>query len=232
MSAIFLAFSIGFFGSLHCLGMCGPLALGIHGLVNPDNRIRHVLIYNGGRIISYAFLGLIFGLLGEFVVMYQMQKWVTIGLGIFLILLFFFSVSIEHVLLKMNWYARLYNKVSKRLGQIIQRYGVKSTFFTGMFNGILPCGLVYLALLGSFSMGNLLSGSVFMVAFGLGTAPAMIGIVLGYSFLPKSFQSKLRRVLVYMQLVVGVILLMRGINIGLPLEMDFISAMKNPILCH
>ena len=105
-------------------------------------------------------------------------------------------------------------------------------FILGMVNGLLPCGLVYLALAGALTTGNIYSGGLFMFFFGLGTIPMLFGLVLGNQMISGSKRKTLTKVIPYVSLAFGVFLCYRGIVVDMPMELDFFEAMKNPVMCH
>ena len=87
--ALVAGFLMGLMGSLHCIGMCGPLALGVVGLqTNPKKKLRTALEYNFGRAVSYTAMGAILGLIGNQVSMAGFQQYLSIGCGLFILLLF------------------------------------------------------------------------------------------------------------------------------------------------
>jgi len=211
----YVAFTLGLFGSLHCVGMCGPLAIAFSYKkenTRPQN-IYAALSYNLGRTVTYSFLGLLFGALGSFLFVVDLQKMASILLGILLIISFVFTLDLDRILSQHILLKDYYIKVRK-------------------VNGLLPCGLVYLAMAGAIATGSLTGGVTFMFIFGLGTIPMLFALSNGYSLLSPTLRLRLRSILPYVTLVFGIFLIYRGFAVHMPSELNFWEALKNPIMCH
>jgi len=226
------AFTLGLFGSLHCLGMCGPIALALP--LTKKERLAVVLqsfLYNIGRVFSYTFLGLILGLLGWGVAIAGYQKSLSIVLGIILIISAFFSISIENKLLRFGPFQRAYSKVKSKLSSLIRKNSFSNIFKLGFVNGLLPCGMVYVALAGALASGSTGQGALYMTLFGLGTLPMMMGVMLIGNF-NKSFFLKLRKWIPLIMLAFGIMLIRRGLALEVPLDIKFWEANNFPVMCH
>ena len=234
---IWVAISLGFFGSLHCLGMCGPLALGVSQFSKQSwwSSLFFGLQYNFGRVVTYMCLGAIFGLIGEVVFISGVQKAVSIISGSLLILLFLFSLDIEKLLSKSKWYQSSLAKLASFIQSSFINGAKKYPFLVGNLNGLLPCGLVYLALAGSLVSGDIAAGAAFMFAFGLGTFPAMLSIMLmNKSVQRHSIIKRLvtKRILPALHLLIGLFLIYRGFVVDVPMQLDFWNALNHPVMCH
>ncbi len=231
---IALAFGLGFAGSLHCLGMCGPLVLGVASNIRSGivNRWIHGLLYHFSRVLTYGFMGIMFGLLGKVLAISGFQKTITITSGIFLVVLFLFTIDLETLIFKSKKYQRVFRKFQQHLTRTFSSLAQRHPFVLGILNAILPCGLVYLALMGSLTTGSALTGMAFMVAFGLGTLPMMLSIHFGVSMIKWRPQGQYKKIFPLLHLVLGIFLIYRGWVVDMPMELDFLSAIKNPILCH
>ena len=167
MISFWAAFTIGLFGSLHCIGMCGPIAA---ALPYPSQRKTHlvgsVLLYNSGRVLTYGLLGILFGILGASFSLAGFQQFISLFLGIIFLMAGLFSFNLESTLLKWKWTNRIFFFVKSRLSIFLQKKSLQSLFFIGLMNGLLPCGLVYIALAGAISSGTIGGGFIWMVAFG------------------------------------------------------------------
>ncbi len=167
----YVAFTLGLFGSLHCVGMCGPLAI---AFCNREGNSKWQLLasslgYNLGRTVTYSILGLLFGLLGSFLFIADIQKGLSIFLGVLLIFSFLMSVDIDAKINSIPFVKRLYDRLRVAISNLYNRTKQFPPFILGLANGLLPCGLVYLALTGALATGNVVEGMLFMALFGLGS---------------------------------------------------------------
>lgn len=228
---ILIALSLGFFGSLHCVGMCGPLAvMGCHH--ESRSNMQTALMYNVGRISTYAVLGITFGLLGQLLYIASLQKAAAIISGIVLIIAFLLSINIDAKIGQSGVGLWINKKVQFLFSKLTGQHSLKSTFMFGLLNGLLPCGLVYLALAGALACESIAMSTTFMVAFGLGTLPAMMGAISGYKLLGMRGRKVIHKILPTVSLFVGLFLVYRGVYIDVPLELNFWEAMQQPIMCH
>ena len=231
---LYIAFTLGLMGSLHCLGMCGPLAIAFSGGYS-DNKIQVIsrsLQYNLGRSITYAIIGLLFGLIGSFVFFANAQQGLSIAMGMMMIIAFFSSLNIDNYLGRSTIINKWKNFVHGLISPMMKEVQSYPPFILGMANGLLPCGLVYLALAGALTTGNLFSGGLFMFFFGLGTIPMLFGLVLGNQFMLGSQRKVLNRVIPYISLAFGIFLCYRGMVVDMPMELDFFEAVNNPLMCQ
>ena len=210
------AFVMGLAGSLHCIGMCGPLALALPVSHKNDlSRITGGLLYNSGRIFSYSLLGLLFGTLGNFLVAAKWQSGLSITLGILILIYLLLPKRWLHYPAK-NSFSKPFIFLRQQLGNLFQAKRTSSIFFIGVLNGFLPCGLIYLALASSVVAGNSLSGGIFMLFFGLGTLPMMFSAVLMGNYLSQSLRQRIRGSIPFLLLFMAVLLILRGMNLGIP----------------
>lgn len=211
--ALWTAFLLGFVGSLHCAGMCGPLALALP-VVGKTRAMFFLsrLTYNFGRIVTYGSLGVLFGLLGATFALAGLQRWLSLGAGVVILIGLLassrFAVGTPAVKLVV-W-------VKSGLGKMLQRRSFASLFTLGLLNGLLPCGLVYVACAGATATGSLLTGAEYMLGFGLGTLPMMLGIGLAGRSLQSMFRFQTQRVITASLVIVAVLLILRGMALGIP----------------
>jgi len=210
------AFVMGLAGSIHCIGMCGPLAMSLPVSHNSNlSRITGGLIYNSGRILSYASMGLIFGSLGNLIIATKWQSGLSIALGVIILLYLllpkkYFHFSTASSLGKPFMFLR------QQLGKLFQSKKLSSLFFIGVLNGFLPCGLVYLALTSSIISASPVNGGMFMLFFGLGTFPMMFATVLMGNYLNQSLRQKIHKAVPVLLFCMAVLLILRGMNLGIP----------------
>lgn len=207
------AWITGFVGSAHCVGMCGPLALSLP--FNEDKPIKKIfdsLVYNIGRVTTYAVYGTVAGLLHVVMVPEKFQNLFSIIAGVVLIALgfvTFFTSKIRYVNASNNFF---YKKIISWYGFFYSKKKLTALYILGILNGILPCGLVYLALASAFAAHSILHSTLYMVFFGLGTLPAMWGIVFLANYITPSIRMKLRKAYPFIFLISGLLLIARGID--------------------
>lgn len=171
------ALLIGFLGSFHCVAMCGPIALALSGgKENNWNYLAGRSVYNAGRILTYAILGLLAGLAGHTLLMAGFQKSISITIGVLMVV----SVMVIYYLpgkSGTNQVALMVNKFIKGVfSSILKNKNKAGLFVAGLANGVLPCGFVYLAMAGAAATQNPVDGAGYMIMFGLGTFPAMMAV--------------------------------------------------------
>ena len=229
-----MAFTLGLFGSLHCLGMCGPLAIAFTNRLGASKiqTATSTLNYNLGRTFTYAGIGFLFGTLGSVMVLADFQKFLSIILGVTLVVSSLFGFSISKRLFYSLHLSKIYTKYQLLVQSLIVKSKDHHPFTLGMFNGLLPCGLVYVALAGALASGSTMLGVLFMTLFGLGTLPLMFSLSFGYKIIPPRIKSQLQNALPLISLIFGLFLIYRGIVVDMPSELNFWMAIKNPIMCH
>ncbi|NHE56147.1 sulfite exporter TauE/SafE family protein [Cyclobacterium plantarum] len=211
---LWTAFLWGFLGSFHCIGMCGPIALALAGK-DRNKYLLNKLLYNSGRTLTYSLLGGLVGLLGFSLALAGIQQWLSILMGAVIIgMAFFYRKSEKWV--SGSWLAAGMIRLKSRLGSSIKRGGPKAFFISGILNGFLPCGMVYMALLASLAMQGPVSGMVYMLFFGLGTIPVMVLLMLSKNIFSFGFRLKMNRLLPYFALFIGVLFVIRGMGWGIP----------------
>lgn len=231
--AIWTAFTLGIVGSLHCVGMCGPIALALpYQAGSRWATAGNVLLYNTGRILMYALLGLLIGTIGKGLFLAGWQAQFSIAMGIALLVAVFLSVNIEYQLLRIPFMIRFNQWVKHRLGQLLGKRGPGTLFGIGMLNGLLPCGLVYMAVVGALSTGSTLAGSAYMAAFGLGTLPMLLGTALLGQLVNLKWRSYARKLAPLAVAVMAVLLIMRGVNFDIPHNFRFWEAGQEVPMCH
>jgi hypothetical protein len=222
---------LGLAASLHCVGMCGPLMLALPlDAAGKRHVLRQSLTYHGGRILTYAALGVLFGLLGKGMVLAGLQKGLSIGAGIFMLTMAFAAWRFEQLVTNLPGFGSFTQKVKLEISHLLRRNTGGAVFGVGLLNGLLPCGMVYAALAGAISTTGGAEGGVFMAMFGLGTLPLMLLVtVLGRSF-SVSVRQKIRIAQPILLTIAGLLLLQRGLQLDLSL---FESAVpKAGYECH
>ncbi|MGV3638408.1 MAG: sulfite exporter TauE/SafE family protein [Flavobacteriales bacterium] len=211
------AFVLGAAGSAHCIGMCGPIALAVPSPRDTfGSRLSSSLILNAGRMISYAGLGAAIGVFGAGMRLAGLQQAATIGAGILLVLTVVVPGSLERWL-PTSRIAVAIGRLRSTMARNIKRTAPEALFFSGVLNGLFPCGLVYAALLGAAAQGSVLDASMFMILFALGTMPALIALRVSAGSLLGAVRQHLRRLSPVMMVGLGVLMILRGLELGIPL---------------
>lgn len=202
------ALTVGFLGSFHCLGMCGPLALAV-GSGTGNKSIVAKLLYNGGRLLTYTSMGALAGLIGSSFSMMGIQDDISILSGILIILVVLFS---NDKLARMisGRTVTFTSGLRTALGQQLKKKSSFAITGIGMLNGLLPCGFVYLALAGATAADSAAEGATYMLLFGAGTVPMMLGLSMAGAFLSAKFRSGLNRLSPYVAIALAILLIYRG----------------------
>ena len=211
-----IAISLGFLGSFHCIGMCGPIALAIP-VKNKSfwSLVFASSIYNMGRVVTYSILGFFFGLIGKGFAIAGWQNILSVSLGC-LLLGFVFYPQLKFKRLNAALDFLFLDKIKNILRKLFAQPAYFTLFSIGLLNGLLPCGLVYLGIAGSMSTSDPFQGSMFMAAFGLGTLPAMLAVSFARNFIGIRFREKIRQSIPVMVGLMAVLLILRGMNLGIP----------------
>lgn len=211
------ALGLGFLGSLHCIGMCGPIVLALP--VDAQSRLKLAfgrLLYNGGRILTYMLLGTLCGLAGQIVAIAGFQKGVSIVAGLLILVAVLFPKRLAAFLLRFRVADRLTHKFKTFWGGLFGRHSYRSLFVIGLLNGLLPCGLLYVALAAAAATSEPLSGVAYMALFGLGTLPVMLTSSLLGAAVPVRVRSAILRLVPAGYAVLALLLILRGLSLGIP----------------
>jgi hypothetical protein len=221
------AFALGLCGSLHCAGMCGPLALALPrtGSSSLSFGLGRVT-YNLGRVCAYACLGFIFGLLGQSAALAGCQRWASLAAGA--VILAALIPASRHGLSVPALSAVAVLKSG--FAALLRRRTFTAVYVLGLLNGFLPCGLVYVACAASVALGSALGGTIYMIAFGLGTVPLMLGIGLAGGNLQLALRLRFQKLIPVCLLLVGALLILRGMALGIPYLSPDLS--QNHHACH
>lgn len=209
--AITTGFLYGFMGSVHCLGMCGPIALALPvSGKGYSHAIFGRIAYNLGRSFTYATLGLIISIAGVQAIPARYQNFLSITCGILIIVLagislFGFKLSFLHT----TFFTR---KAGSFLKKFMKNSGIFSLFLMGVINGFLPCGFVVYALVMSLSFMNTSQSVSFMIAFGMGTFPAMMAASLFGNFMHIHWRKMLIKAGPVIAAFLGAIIIYRGMH--------------------
>jgi hypothetical protein len=207
---------LGLASSLHCVGMCGPVAMAIP--VNRTNSftiLSGVLQYNFGRIVSYSWLGFIIGSIGITIETFGFLQWVSIIAGCFMIVYAWRKYLAVHISFGGSKFG-LQGFISKNIGKVIGSDIPFKLSLLGMLNGLLPCGMVYIGLINALVAGSPLKSTYAMAAFGTGTLATMIIVGFAVNKMGMQLRNKLTNIVPYMLTLVGILIILRGLNLDIP----------------
>lgn len=214
---ILAAFIMGILGSFHCMGMCGPLALSLPlSGNNVLDKFIGAFVYNIGRIITYATFGLVFGIIGKSVALFGFQQWLSIILGILIITFLILPKIAPRWFQNMQFEIGFFKILRSKLGKLFNSKQKSSLLTIGLLNGLLPCGLVYVAIAAATATGSIVGSVLFMSFFGLGTLPVMWSIAYLGNYVGVSLRTTIRKAYPYMMTIMACLLILRGMGLGIP----------------
>ena len=207
---------MGAMGSLHCIGMCGPLALSLPVTrLTSSGKMFATLLYNLGRTTTYAVLGALFGLLGLTFGLVGLQQSLSIAIGVVILVVLLWPKN--KLILNSNSKMQLFfTRVRNKLGQLLKNEKYQSVFLIGVLNGLLPCGLLYMALAAGVATASISKSVLFMIFFGLGTLPLMWTFSFFGSFINFRSRQQLRKLIPVMFFCMACLLILRGLGLGIP----------------
>jgi uncharacterized protein len=228
---------LGLVSSLHCVGMCGPIALMIPNAFGPQQatvfqRLQSIVLYNLGRTTTYMIYGLAVGMIGKSVSWFGWQQQLSVALGV--------SILVTLALVYAGggaWSGALTSAVFGRIrgwfGWLLGKRNAASLFGIGLLNGVLPCGMVYLALAGAWATGSAVEGVLFMGLFGVGTIPAMAVLSYFGSMVSLEVRKRTRALFPVMMGLMAALLIVRGLNLGIPfLSPEAPASASQTVSCH
>lgn len=232
---IIAGFVLGLLGSFHCVGMCGPIAFMLPvDRTNSYKKAGQILLYHVGRLLSYATIGFVFGLLGKSLYIFGIQQKLSIAIGVLMIVVILIPYK---TFSKYNFSKPVFKVISKVKSGLGKQFKKKTldTFFTiGFLNGFLPCGLVYMAVFGAIASGSMLEGSLYMLFFGLGTIPLMTTAIYIGKFLNTSIKQRIQKAIPVFVIIIGMLFILRGLGLGIPYISPAPNAgmVTNMMNCH
>ena len=229
------ALILGLLGSLHCVGMCGPIAFMLPvDRYNSFKKVSQIAIYHFGRLLAYSIIGLVFGLLGKSFYIFGIQQQLSIVIGVLMIVI----ILLPHKTIgKYNLSKPLYKFISKiksSLGKALKKKTADTFLTIGFLNGFLPCGLVYMAVFGAIATGSLVEGSLYMILFGLGTIPLMTTAIYLGKFLNSTIKQRIQKAIPAFVVVIGLLFILRGLGLGIPYvsPAPIVETATSAIECH
>ena len=206
---------LGLLGSVHCVAMCGPLILAVgvprhrRGL---GARLQYVGTYHAGRLATYAVLGGVVGAAGSVVALAGLGRVLALLAGLLLLVA---GIGPAFVRKWPSW-SWPWMATAAAAGTAARRWqathSITGPFAAGLANGLLPCGMVYAALATSLAAGSIGHAAGSMVAFGLGTAPALVGVSLGAAHVSSAWRRRLSHASPIALVLVGLLLVGRALT--------------------
>ena len=214
---IWAGFIVGILGSVHCIGMCGPIVVALPGGFGRGTRlVVSRLLYSGGRVVTYILMGALVGLIGKSIVLAGFQRWLSVAAGIGIILAVLLPANITQKIFPAKFHYLVVERIKKAWGSLFHRRTMTSMFAIGLLNGLLPCGFLYAGLAAAATTGSAVSASAYMAMFGLGTVPALLATSLFGPLLNLRVRQFFLRLLPVGAVVLGLLLVLRGMNLGIP----------------
>lgn len=233
---IFAAFFIGLVGSLHCIGMCGPIAIALPVPTSSNlSFLTGRILYNLGRVVTYSFLGAVLGLIGSKIALAGAQQIVSIVLGIIVIVAVILPQKYKNYFEQHPLIQKLAQPLKNNIGVLFKKGTFSAMFLIGILNGFLPCGLVYVALAGAIASGDAISGAAVMILFGLGTVPSMFAASVFGKFINVGIRTRIRKAVPILAILLGVIFILRGMNLRIKYispKINVQSEVSSEMECH
>jgi sulfite exporter TauE/SafE len=226
---IWTALILGFAGSLHCIGMCSPLAMAVTR--TSANALVNRLLYNTGRIFTYGILGAVIASIGFAFPISKYQNLLSLILGLSLITIGLASISRLSIPLVTSALSRLSSILKNVFAQFLKQKNYGSVFLLGIFNGFLPCGLTFLALYYCVILSTPIEGFVFMILFGAGTLPALLGFTSAFQWIVQRFHFSSQRLTTTLFVLSGVLLVARIFLIHIPHANSLAGSMIDIVIC-
>lgn len=211
------AFILGLLGSFHCVGMCGPIAFML-----PINREKNhiklvqITLYHVGRLLAYGMIGLVFGLIGKSLYLFGFQQQLSIIIGVLMIIIILIPYK---TFSKYNGSTPIFKGISKiksALGAAFKKKTPETFLTIGFLNGLLPCGMVYMAVFAAIASGTAYNGGLYMVVFGLGTIPLMTTAIYLSHLFSVAIRQKIQKAIPVFVVIIGLLFIIRGLGLGIP----------------
>jgi len=228
--------AFGFLGSLHCVGMCGPIALALPlGYASRGTLLISRILYNLGRIITYGLLGIVAGLLGKTIAMAGFQQTLSIVLGVGIAIVVLTPARLVQRIAPPGITGRLFGKLKSTWGRLFKSKSTFALLIIGILNGFLPCGFVYMAMAAAAATGSVQMSVGYMLLFGFGTFPIMLITSLSGKILGARIRRSFQRLIPAGALVLAVLLILRGLSLGIPYispDLDKQKMASGEMKCH
>ena len=219
---VFAGFLFGFLGSVHCAGMCGPIALSLPSTLSQSSQpkkeqlLKAQLLYNSGRVCTYMLMGGTIGLLGWSVHLAGIQRYVSLATGFIMLAFVIFPSSKKIQQYIYPLLSKFIKKIKEYWPQMQEKKSFRTFFTIGLVNGLLPCGFLYIALAAALATGHPVKAILFMALFGLGTTPMMAGIIHCGQICQLQLRNKVRWLFPAATTLLAMLFILRGMSLGIP----------------
>lgn len=222
MNELFSTFILGLLSSAHCLGMCGGFVVTIGAARQPIGPlVARQLVYSSGRITTYAFMGAVAGFSGLYLSRFDstlvtVQQVFSIVAGVMMVAIGASVLGLFRLPgLKSLGVGSLFAPLFQ---QLLSAKGTHGFFLAGIANGFLPCGLVYAFVAKAVASGSMVNGLSLMIAFGLGTVPAMVAMGCSGQLISHTARRRVLQIAACLVVAVGAITIVRAIPSATPCE--------------
>ncbi|GAA3517247.1 sulfite exporter TauE/SafE family protein [Aquimarina addita] len=234
---LYSALLLGLLGSFHCIGMCGPIAFLLPvDRKKPTKRVLQLISYHVGRILTYAVLGLLVGSVGKSLNLFGFQQQLSIVIGVFMILMILIPTKLFN---RYHFSKPIYKfvaSIKNAMGTELKKKNPGTFFTMGYLNGLLPCGLVYMAVFGALASGDIWEGGLYMIIFGMGTVPLMTTAIYIGNFLTTKSRQHILKVIPGLVVIIGFLFILRGLGLEIPYlspsEMVAVEEVSSQYSCH
>jgi hypothetical protein len=222
---------MGLLGSLHCVGICGPLIIAIPNPINKFSFITSQLIYHSGKSFTYVLLGAITATFASSLRLAGLQQWISIISGVLLLMLSLHLIIPSYFRINFLKNSSFIIDLKNKMTIYLKKTGMLNRFVLGALNGMLPCGLVYIAL-ASANLHHTFTESIsYMALFGLGTFPALFLVSLTKHLNLFKTLTYVYKYYPYAIVFMALILIVRGMNLGIPYISPEINIEENTLNC-
>ena len=233
LPVLFAAITMGMIGSFHCIGMCGPIAFALP-LNNESSLAKFFgsLLYNIGRITTYSSIGFLFGLAGKGLSIIGFQQGLSVLLGAAILIIMLLAKWGTVKLNVPTFFSAAGAGIRNAVGKLFLKKNFGALYLIGLLNGLLPCGLIYMAVAGAVATADPVKSALFMAAFGAGTLPVMWAVSFFGNFINMEARKKIRNLYPYIMVIMACLLILRGMGLGIGMiSPAAASDKKNMIEC-
>ena len=218
IASVIAGFTLGILGAFHCIGMCGPLILAIPFQVieSKTKRILTYILYGSGKTLAYGSLGLLVGLIGGQAKQLIAQRYVSVVAGFLLLLTALVPMLFKRAKFRSKFVTQFTAWVNRNIARQFKNQSVYSFGIIGFFNGLLPCGLVYVAIASAVSAGCISNSILLMLFFGIATMFSLTVFSVVFQKLPIALRNQIRKFFPYLIIVTAVLLILRGLQLDIP----------------